>query len=184
MLMSLTFEVQGQTSCMWPLTPSCLSHIDQILQGDSRQALEMIFGDEQSESGTWRLVSRTALVEAVKVALIEARKLPRGFSLVVPPFLPGMQTTVTSGGVSGLLIDGKYHALDCVDDYWTFQTIDDLREAKEPIRRFEPAKIQTENLGLFAVIPKKSRSGLSKLLSEVQRFLQADASDEIRIIWG
>ena len=105
--------------------------------------------------------------------------------MLVPP-LPGINLSFGwgGGGFSGFTIDGKYHSVDCRGDHWTLQSIDDMRDGKEPIPRYETAEIPTENFGVIKVRPKKSRSDLSKLIRQLQKFIENDPSQEIQIIWG
>jgi hypothetical protein len=125
------------------------------------------------------------LIESLTVLATEAKKLPSGFEMLVPPFL-GAQLSFDwgGGGFSGFRIEGKYHAVDCRGDHWTLQSIDDLREGKEPVRRYDAAEIPTEDMGVIKVRPKKSRSDLSKLLRELQKFVEGDPREEFDIVWG
>ncbi len=95
----------------------------------------------------------------------------------------GTKSIITRGGVGGLLIDGKYYAIRCWSDHWTFG---ELGEGKpEPMRRYDSAEVQTENFGVIKIWPKKlGQSELSKLARGVQKFLENDPSDEIQVIWG
>jgi hypothetical protein len=143
----------------------------------------LLFGDDKTEDGTLRTVSRQELLDAVKEIAREAKKIPGGFQMRIPPMHEGMKSTVGSGGVGGLLIDGKYYAIRCFSDHWTFR---ELREGlPEPPPRYDTAEIPTENFGTIKVWPKKSaRSDLSKLAEHIQKFLENDPSDEIQVIWG
>ncbi len=112
--------------------------------------------------------------------------MPSGFEMLVPEIAPGIKNPWGwgGGGVSGILIDGKYHIVDCRGDHWTLQSIDDLSEGKQPVPRYEGAEIPTENMGIILVRAKNSRSDLSKLLRRIQKFIENDPSEEIQIIWG
>ncbi len=183
--MSLTLELRGQTSSRWPLSTNCLDHVDRIERISARGAIECLFGDEKTEDGTLRTVGRTALLEALDEIAIEAKSLPSGFEMLVPPFLgKDFSFGWGGGGFSGFTIDGKYHSVDCRGDHWTLQSIDDMREGKQPIPRYDAAEIPTENFGVIKVRPKKSRSDLSKLIRQIQKFIDNDPSGEIQIIWG
>jgi hypothetical protein len=145
----------------------------------------MLFGNDDTQAGSLRRVSRSALLESVMELRRAAKGMPGGFLLRVPPILPGMGSSVGGGGVSGLLIGGKYHSITCHDDHWTLQSIDDMREGKEATRQYEPAEIPTENLGTFQVELKKTGpTELSRLLGEIGRFVDEDPSDDFEIIWG
>jgi hypothetical protein len=181
---SLTLELQGRTNRIWSLTSRCLDHVVRLQTTDARTWVERLFGEESTNAGTRRTVPRERLLEAVKALAPLVKNLPAGFEMLVPALYPGMEMRWGGGGFSPLIIEGRHHHIRCEGDHWCLQSIDDLREWKEPVARYDAAEIPTENLGVFKVRPKKSRSDLSKLLREVQAFLENDPSDEIRVIWG
>jgi hypothetical protein len=181
--MSFTLELRGKTVGSWQLTTSCLGQIENLRATASRRAVELLFGDDKTEDGVLRSVSKGDLLDGAKEIAREARKMPGGFQMRIPPVVPGMKTTIGSGGVGGVLIEGRYYAIDCVGDHWT---LSELREGvPEPPPRYDTAEIATENFGTIKVEPRKSsRSDLSRLAHNVQKFLESDPSDEIQIIWG
>jgi hypothetical protein len=181
--MSFTLELRGQSIGSWPLTTTCLEQIAKLRESGARLAIELLFGDDETQDGTSRAVPRPDLLAAVKEIAGEAKKIPGGFQMHRPSIADRTKSTLARGGISGLLIDGKYCWIRCLADHWIFE---ELREGMpEPVRRYDTAEIATENFGVIRVEPRKSaRSDLFKLAHEVQKFLENDPSDEIKVIWG
>jgi hypothetical protein len=180
--MSMTLELRGQTSGWWPLTTVCLQQVEKLSETPTRRAIELLFGDDKTEDGTLRTVSRRELLDAIKEVALEVKRIPGGFQLRIPPMYEGVKGMV-GAGVGGALIDGRYYAIDCFSDHWTIREL--CETLPEPTPRYDSADIPTENFGTIKVRPKKSgRSDLSKLVRDVQNFLESDPSDEIQIIWG
>ncbi len=181
--MGFTLELRGHTVGSWPLTGNCLQQVEKLSKGASRPAIELLFGDSETQDGTLRTVSRVDLLPAVALIESAARTIPAGFQMRIPPIVPGMKSSVGSGGFSGLLIEGKYYAIDCRGDHCT---LTELREGlPEPAPRYDAAEISTENFGIIKVWPRKSgNSELSKLARRIHKFLENDSSEEIQIVWG
>src|ERR1700733_1873606 len=97
--MSFTLELRGKTVGSWQLTTSCLGQIENLRATASRRAVELLFGDDKTEDGVLRSVSKGDLLDGAKEIAREARKMPGGFQMRIPPVVPGMKTTIGSGGV-------------------------------------------------------------------------------------
>ena len=117
--MSITLELRGVNPGQWSLSTNCLRQAERIgsTKPEARRAIELLFGDDRTEAGSPRVVSRHGLLVSIKQLVPLAKKLPGGFQLRSPPMAEGMQSIVGSGGISGLLIDGKYYCLNCRYDH-------------------------------------------------------------------
>jgi len=185
--MSIMLELRGEGVGQWNLTSNRLLQADRLgrTDPDLRPAIESLLGDDKTEMGDLRIVSRQALLKSVKELIPSAKKLPGGFQLRIPPICDGMSEIVGSGGASGLLIGGQYYVVKCKYDFWTMQSIEELRMGIKPTPRYDAAEIATENHGVYRVEPvKKSGSELFKLLREIEKFLERDQSDEIHVVCG
>ena len=181
--MSFTLEIRGQTIGHWTLTTRCLEQVEKLSGTASRRAVELLFGDEATQDGTLRAVPRRDLLEAVKDIGLEAKNIPAGFQMKIPPMHEGAKPVVGGGGVGGLLIDGKYYAIRCHGDYWTIREL--CEGLPEPAPRYDSAEISTENFGTIKIWPKKSGGAeIARLAREIQRFLENESSDDIVITWG
>jgi hypothetical protein len=189
--MSLTIEIQGQTSMAWVLSTVCVAQIERLRATEARALLDTIFGDAETGAGTARAVDRVVVWEAVRGLRPVAKKLPNGFEVRMPDFfrrvMPAVKRASPLGtrGAGGVLIGGKYHLIMCYDDYWTIQAADDVGGGKDPVRHYEPAEIHSENMGLVQIHSKKRRpSQLAKALQGMQDFLEHDRSKDVTVIWG
>lgn len=182
--MSLTLEVRGQTSSHWALTPDLLMQIERLRKTDARGAVEVLFGSEDEQAGTARVVDHATLLQSTAEILPLARRLPGGFQVSIPHAFEGALSAVAAG-VGGVLIEGRYYYIRCWDDYWTIQPGEELGQGKEPVHRYDPAEISTQSHGTIVVEAKKSRgSPLVKLLRDLRKFLEADPGNSVTITWG
>jgi hypothetical protein len=182
--MSITFELRGRAGASWTLSSNCLDQIARLRNTVAKSNIDLVFGDERTKAGTQRNVDRALLLLATRELLPAARKLAVGFEVRVPPLFAGAGAIV-GRGVGGALIDGRHHYISCVEDYWTIQRTEHISEGPEPPRHYEPAEIQTQNMGVVKVMFKNGcRSDLAAILWEAKRFLEDDNSDHVAVIWG
>ncbi len=182
--MSITLELRGKQSDSWALSSTVLSQIERLRRTEARSLVNTIFGDEHHDAGTARTVNVQLLVQAVQQLQPVAKRLPRGFEVLVPPLF-GNTAPVTAPGIAGAIIEGRHHYIRCLDDYWTMQPTEKLGMCHEPPRRYEPAEIQSENMGVIKVQVRKGRdSGLGKLLLEMSKFLKKESRNNVAVIWG
>jgi hypothetical protein len=161
-----------------------MGQIERLRKADSRELVDVVFGDATTHAGTARTIERKVLLQSVADLLPGARRLPGGFQVRVPPLYDGTGPIV-GPGAGGVLIEGQNYYIHCWEDYWTIELIEELSKGKEPVRHYEPAKIPTQNQGVIVVEVKRSkRSDLVKLLRDLEKFLSSDPGDRVTIIWG
>jgi hypothetical protein len=189
--MSFTIELRGKTSMTWVLSKVCVGQIERLRRTEARALVDTIFGDAETAAGTARAVDGAVLRDAIRGLRPVAKKLPNGFEVRMPDFfrrvMPGIKPAAPLGtrGAGGVLIGGKYHLIMCHDDYWTIQAADDVGGGKDPVRHYEPAEIQSDNMGRVEIHSKKrSPSQLAQVLQGMQDFLEHDRSKEVTVIWG
>jgi hypothetical protein len=182
--MSFTLEVRGSSSASWPLTTSCLDQIEQLRSAGSSQEIACLVGDEQTQNGTYRTVSKQDLSRAIEALIPLAKKLKGGFVIHVPSLYPEFGPS-TATGAGGMLINGKHHTILCEGTYWTLQTLEDAHSSKPKTPRSDEADIVTENHGVYKIRRRKSsNSDLAKLLKEILRHLDDEQGETLMVVWG
>ena len=181
--MSFTLSIKGKGEKRWSLSNHCLEQIEKLRAMYPCAEMDLIFGDAETRDGTARNINRAVLLEAIGRMIPMAMNAAVGFEVRVP-FIPETFPGDNIGRGAGVIIAGINHVIMCVDDYWYLQLSEGVLNWVEPVRRYEPAEIDTQ-MGLFKVERKKLKgSDLSRLMKQVRTFLKQDHSEIFEMIWG
>jgi hypothetical protein len=157
--------------------------------------MEMIFGAATVEMGEPREVVTKLLLDALTEALSALDRLPnrpRAFRVQVAGSEPS-RPSGSARGVGGLLINGIYFHISCVDDYWRIAPTGGIpqgrRDAVPPGMRgeprHEPSKIKTDNMKTVTVAPVKSkREGAKKILKQMLDFVSGEETASVTVVIG
>jgi len=119
-----------------------------------------------------------------------AKKLPGGFRVRTKGLFGDPRDNV-SRGLGGLLIDGVYFRINCYDDHWSVSVNGSIPQGKwlppemRGFHRYEPAEIQSDNMGVIKIEAKKEGcSELVGVLRDARRFLVGVSEESVTIIIG
>jgi hypothetical protein len=174
--MSYTLQLRaGEKVEQSQLPDVALYGLSRLKKSGFAQEVDLFLGDDKTRPGQRRNVNRRDLLQAIERLLPPVKGLPAGFRV----FDEGDSDDLGARGLASLLIDGVYYAVRCRDDYWTLSPLSALRKGQwippemRGFNRYEPAEIQTENLGIVKVkATGATRSVLENVLREAAAFLR------------
>ncbi len=181
--MGLTYSLTGAKSATWTLSTRCIEQVERLRKQSTNIDLDAIFGIANQEAGKPFLIERALAIAALVIVIPLAKKLPKGFE-VWAPSLYGEVRDSGGRGAGGLLIDGVYNSIWCIDDYWVVGPSVKSTESHLWPRHYEPRDIMTENHGVYRVKEKKGRSDLCALLIKIHKFIESDPSKTFQAVFG
>lgn len=177
----------------WPISSTCLTDLHTLQQTGVADEVTTLWGETELPAGVERKVDRQALIEAVSKLWSKAKLLPPGFEIVASRVIRGTKVELggSGGGLSGLKIGGKFFSVDCDGRGWRMRRVgknvsdSDLPPEMRNVLRFDPAVIETENMGNVELRLRKGKNSvLVRLLSEISEFLQDVPDDNVYVTVG
>jgi len=156
--------------------------------GHSRDVYQ-IFGDSRTRPGEERMLSRKAILDALERLLPPAKLMGNGFR-VRARLSFGDHREIVGPGRAGILIDGIYFGIECSDNHWEMSPSQPTPGKSFPpemrgVHRYEPAEIQSENMGIVKIERKRGkRKELLNLLNEIKEFLQGVSDEFVAVTVG
>jgi hypothetical protein len=188
--MSFTLEIRaGDRSYMTEIPADVVYGFATLEKTGHAKDVHLLIGEGHTPPGEERTLSRQALVDAVERLQVPANQMGNGFR-VRADLSFGDHREIAGPGRAGILIDGVYFGVRCSDDHWVMSPSQPTPGKTFPpemrgVHRYEPAEIQSENMGIVKVERKKGkRKILINFLNSIQEFLREAKEEDVAVTVG
>jgi hypothetical protein len=183
--MSLSLRISSNEAYEeWVLSDRNIEDLDRYCKGKAQQALQVLLGaDTQPFGSPW--TASSGEVAAALESLLSCRIGRVGFEIRATT-IPG--SSEKSGRfLAGLKIDGAFHGVRCIDDYWQVWRTEQIGAGGliETPKQYKPADIPTENFGIVRVVKRRGAGNkLKEVLAEMLLFVQSQDEKELTLTLG